>query len=151
MLKLRTVIHKYNTLLEQNLSTDVDQVVQALARKFNWRILPTGDAALNLLGLSTQVPGRFIYLSDGPNRRYRLGNQTLDFKKTALKDVGFKYGESGLIVQVIKALGKNQMSNTEIEKIRKQLDLVKGKQIIKDTKSVTAWIHEYIKRIYLES
>lgn len=39
------------------LSPDVDQVAQALARKFNWRIQPSGDTALNLLGLSTQVPG----------------------------------------------------------------------------------------------
>ena len=37
------------------LSPDIDQVAQALARKFNWRIQPSGDTALNLLGLSTQV------------------------------------------------------------------------------------------------
>jgi len=54
---------KYSELLKQNLSPDFDQVAQALARKFNWRITPTGDAALNLLGLSTQVPGRAVYLS----------------------------------------------------------------------------------------
>jgi predicted transcriptional regulator of viral defense system len=58
---------KYSELLKQNLSPDYDQVAQAFARKFNWRIQPTGDAALNLLGLSTQVLSRPVYLSDGPS------------------------------------------------------------------------------------
>ncbi|MDQ6983383.1 MAG: DUF6088 family protein, partial [Ghiorsea sp.] len=96
---------KYSDLLKQNLSPDYDQVAQAFARKFNWRIQPTGDAALNLLRLSTQVPGRPVYLSDGPSRSYKiLGTFTLEFKKSALKDVGFKTRESGLIVQALKAL-----------------------------------------------
>ena len=49
---------KYSELLQQELSPDFDQVAQAFARKFSWRIQPSGDTALNLLGLSTQVPGR---------------------------------------------------------------------------------------------
>jgi hypothetical protein len=57
---------RFSELLGQALSPDVEQVAQALARKFNWRIQPSGDAALNLLGLSTQVPARWVYLSDGP-------------------------------------------------------------------------------------
>ena len=64
---------RYSELLGQTLSPDVDQVAQALARKFNWRILPSGDTALNQLGLSTQVPGKWVYLSDGPSREYAIG------------------------------------------------------------------------------
>ena len=100
---------KFSELLQQELSPDFDLVAQAFARKFNWRIQPSGDAALNLLGLSTQVPGRLVYLSDGPNRQYDIGNYTLEFKKSALKDVGFKYRESGLLVQALKALGKERL------------------------------------------
>jgi hypothetical protein len=100
---------KYSELLRQDLSPDFDQVAQAFARKFNWRIQPAGDTALNLLGLSSQVPGRLVYLSDGPNRQYDIGNYTLEFKNSALKDVGFRYRESGLIVQALKALGQERV------------------------------------------
>lgn len=141
---------KYSILLEQELSPDFDHVALAFARKFNWRIQPSGDAALNLLGLSTQVPGRFVYLSDGPTRKYSIGNYVLEFKKTALKDVGFKYRESGMIVQAIKALGKDHISLEIVERIRKQIDPKKCKQIIKDTKPVTSWIYDYIKQICME-
>ena len=82
-------------------------MAQALARKFNWRIQPSGDAALNLLGLSTQVPARWEYLSDGPSREYELGSATLAFRKSALKDAGFKLRESGLLVQAMKVREQN--------------------------------------------
>src|ERR1035438_10354000 len=59
---------RFSKLLDQHLSPDIDQVARALARKFRWRIQPTGAKALNFLGLSTQVPARAVYLSDGPDR-----------------------------------------------------------------------------------
>ncbi len=138
---------KFSELLQQELSPDFDQVAQAFARKFNWRIQPSGDAALNLLGLSTQVPGRLVYLSDGPNRQYDIGNYTLEFKKTALKDVGFKYRESGLIVQALKALGQEHVNETVITTLRKQFDETSCKRVLKDTVTATGWVYETIKRI----
>jgi len=138
---------KYSELLQQELSPDFDQVARAFARKFNWRIQPSGDAALNLLGLSTQVPGRLVYLSDGPNRQYDIGNYTLEFKKSALKDVGFKHDTSKLIVQALKALGKERVDETVITALRKQLDNTACKQVLKDTVTATGWVYETIKRI----
>lgn len=138
---------KFSELLQQELSPDFDQVAQAFARKFNWRIQPAGDAALNLLGLSSQVPGRLVYLSDGPNRQYDIGNHTLEFKKSALKDVGFKYRESGLIVQALKALGQERVDGAVIATLRKQLDEKVCKQILKDTVTATGWVYETIKRV----
>jgi predicted nucleic acid-binding protein len=138
---------KFSALLQQELSPDFDQVAQAFARKFNWRIQPAGDAALNLLGISTQVPGRLVYLSDGPNRQYDIGLYTLEFKKSALKDVGFKYRESGLIVQALKALGRERVDDAVIAAIRKQLDDTACKRVLKDTVTATGWVYETIKRI----
>jgi len=141
---------KYSELLQQELSPDYDQVAQALARKFNWRIQSTGDAALNLLGLSTQVPSRAVYLSDGPSRSYEIGGFTLAFKKSALKDAGFKTRESGLVVQALKALGKERVDETVIASIRKELDENVRKKILKETVTVTGWVYESIKRICIE-
>lgn len=138
---------KYSELLQQELSPDFDQVAQAFARKFNWRIQPSGDAALNLLGLSTQVPARLEYLSDGPNRQYDIGNYTLAFKKSALEDVGFKYRESGLVVQALKALGQERVDDAVIDALRKQLDETACKRVLKDTVTATGWVYETIKRV----
>ena len=139
---------RYSDLLDRQLSPDLDQVAYALARKFNWRIQPSGDAALNLLGLSTQVPGRWVYLSDGPDREYEVGHHALVFENSALKDVGFKYRESGLVVQALKALGREHVDQKVIGSIRDQLGPKNCERILRDnTRSVTGWIYETIKRI----
>lgn len=137
----------YSELLQQTLSPDIDQVARAYARKNNWRIEISGNAALNLLGLSTQVPASYIYLSDGPSRQYDILGQTLQFKKSNLKNIGFKYRESTLLVQAIKALGKEQVSQDIIKKMRAQVPEEKRDKIIKDTRSATDWVHAIIQHI----
>lgn len=137
----------YSDLLQQPLSPDIDQVAHSFGRKFNWRIQPSGDAALNLLGLSTQVPGRWVYLSDGPDREYTIGKTQLVFKQTALKEVGFKYRKSGLLVHALKALGRERVDSVVIETVRAQLSDKDREQIPRDTRQVTGWVHDLIKQI----
>ncbi len=138
---------KYSELLQQELSPDIDQVARAYARKFNWRIEVSGESALNLLGLSTQIPGKYTYLSDGSNKSYKVIDATIEFKKSSLKNIGFKYKESSLIVQALKALGKEHIDIKVIAKIKKRIDPAKYPKILKDTQSSTVWIYETIKEI----
>jgi len=138
---------KYSEFLKRDLSPDIDQVARAFARKFNWRIEVLGDTALNMLGLSTQVVAKYVYLSDGPNRTYDILGTTLEFKKSSLKNIGFKYQESSLIVQGLKALGKERITDDVIETIRKRIEPKMYSKILKDTQSSTVWIYEAIKQI----
>lgn len=143
---------KYSKLLEKELSPDFDLVAQAYARKFNWRIIPTGDAALNLLGLSTQVPGRLVYLSDGSAKKYDIdGFYTLEFKKRAPKDIGFKYKESGIVVQALKALGKDQVTESVLDIVRKYLGEDMCRKVLKDTSVTTDWVYDFIKKACKEN
>ena len=142
---------KYSDLLKQELSPDIDQVARAFARKFKWRIEISGDSALNLLGLSTQIVAKHIYLSDGPNRNYDILGTTLEFRKSALKEIGFKHKESSLIVQALKALGKDRITPEIISKIRKQTDSKKYNKILLETKPAKIWIYESIKKICREN
>jgi hypothetical protein len=138
---------KYSELLQQALSPDIDAVAQAYARKFNWQIEISGESALNYLGLSTQVEGNYIYLSSGPNRQYQIDNTTLTFKHTALKNIGFKYKESSLLVQALKALGENHTDATVKEKLVSWLNPAVCNKVLKDTQTATTWIYETIKEI----
>jgi hypothetical protein len=141
---------RFSTLLNQELSPDMDQVAQALARKFGWRIQPSGAAAQNLLGLSTQVPARIVYLSDGPNRSYRVGKTALVFDHTALKEAGFKRPESGLIVQALKAFGQERVTPEISAKIRLWLDPTLRETILADTKTATGWVYAAVQQICRE-
>lgn len=139
---------KYSELLQKELSPDVEQVARAIARKFNWRIEVSGESALNILNLSTQIEAKYIYLSDGPNKSYKLFNDVeIEFKKSVLKDIGFRYKESSLIVQALKSLGKEHITEEIIEKIKEQIEFKMYEKILKDTQSTTVWVYEIIKQI----
>ena len=138
---------KIGTLLGQEMPPDIDRIAQALGRKFGWHIQPGGATALNLLGLSTQVPARALYLSTGPNRTYELPTTTLIFQHSALKETNFKRPESGLIVQALKALGPKRITPKVIAKIRAWLDPNLRKRVLDDSRSATAWVYAAIQKI----
>ncbi len=142
---------RFSTLLDQELSPDTGQAARALARKFRWRIQPNGAAAQNLLGLSTQVPARIVYLSDGPDRFYMIGNTALVFEHTALKEVGFKRRESALIVQALKSLGSARITPQVVAKIREWLDPKLRDKVLFDTRTATGWVYATIKQIAREN
>ena len=135
----------YSELLKKKLSPDIDLVARAYARKFNWRIEASGETALNLLGLSTQVPATYVYLSDGPNKCYDIVGATLEFKQSSLRNIGFKHRESALVVQAFRSLGKDQITDNMKEKIRQQITPTQQEKILKDTQITTTWVYEAIK------
>lgn len=141
---------KYSELLSKELATNMDQVAHALARKFSWNIQVSGNTALNVLGLSSQVPGKYVYLCNAKSCEYQIGQQQLIFKKGRLKDMGFKYAESALLVQAIKALDKRKLHSSEKLLIRKYFGQREIKWLLKDTRYTTSWIYEQIKDIFRE-
>jgi hypothetical protein len=141
---------RFSHLLGQQLSPDLDQVARAIARKFGWRIQPSGATALNLIGISTQVPARAIYLSDGPDRSYKVGRITLTFEHTVLKEAGFKLKESGLIVQALRSLGPDHITPEVISKIREWLPEPLRAKVLTDTKTATGWAYSAIQRMMQE-
>lgn len=140
---------RYSDLLDQWLSPDLHQVAQVLSGKFGWRIQPSGDTALNLLGLSTQVPSTLVYLSDGPARTYKIGNRQVVFRRTTSKIASLKFSESALIVQALMALGKQRVNKRVVGKIRDQFQPSTRKKILKDARVVNGWVYEFIREICL--
>lgn len=141
---------RQSKLLQKTVSPDINQVAHALARKFAWRIQPHGATAQNLLGLSTQVPAHVVYLSDGPDRSYKVGSTTLRFEHTALKEAGFKLPESRLVVQALKAFGEDRITPKIISRIRRKFDPATRQKILLDTKTATGWVYAAIQEIALD-
>ena len=58
----------------------VDKGIQALAALWGETIVPSGGAAAHVLGLTTQIPVRSVYLTSGPDRRLRFGNLQVELR-----------------------------------------------------------------------
>jgi hypothetical protein len=142
---------EHSKRLQLTLGPGMDQVARALARKFRWNIQATGMAALNLLGLSTQVQGRYVYMSDGPNRKYDLDGRELTFEHTAVRDSGFRVRESALLVEGLKTLGPDRITEDIIRQLRVAIPDDLKPKILKDTRTAVAWVRDAVLKVCRES
>ena len=101
-----------------------------------------------MLGLSTQVPAVWIYISDGPYKTYKTDGMTLKFKhtdnKNEITNISYK---TALVVQALKALGKGNVTDKELQIISKLLSDEEKAQMLMEAKRVTAWVYELIRKI----
>lgn len=139
---------RYSVLLNKNVPPRSDDIAKAIARNYGWTIVPCGDTALNMLGLSTQVPAVWLYISDGPYKTYKTDGMTLKFKhtdnKNEITNISYK---TALVVQALKALGKVNVTDKELQIISKLLSDNEKAQMLMEAKRVTAWVYELIRKI----
>ena len=146
---MRGVYYKpeYSALLDEYIAPDPDAVANAIARNYGWSIIPCGDTALNLLGLSTQVPAVWSYVSDGPYKQYAYDNTTILYKHTTNKEISKISLKTALVIQALKTLGKNNIRSETVEKIRTEISSDERKAMLTEAQYATAWIYEVIKTI----
>lgn len=146
---LRGVYDKpeYNEFLKEYVAPIPDNIAHALARNYGWTIVPCGDTALNLLGLSTQVPAVWSYVSDGTYKEYTYDNTTIQFKRTTNKEVSKLSYKTALTIQALKALGKDKIDDAVLDNLRKLLTDDEKQAMISEAKTATSWIYEYIRQI----
>lgn len=128
----------------------IDEIAQAIAARDKSRIVPTGDYALNALGLSTQVPMNAVYLTDGAPRRIRVGKRTILFRKSAPRNLVAKGAVSSLMLQAMKALGKDKIGKEEELKIRKLLSREKKEHLKHDMQLAPEWIKVIWRKVLNE-
>jgi len=135
------------TLMPGPLSPDLNEVARAIARRHGWRILAAGARAANALGLSTQVPAKAVYLSDGPTRSIKLGKRTILFKHAEPKTLGASSEVNGLVIQALRHIGKNAVTDAMVRRIARVLSEPDRESLLHDTQYSTDWIHEAAKAI----
>lgn len=137
----------YSDFFKMYAGPDIEAIAQALARQYNWNICPSGNYALNLMGLDTQVPAKYVFLSSGPYKSYTIGKITFVFKHTTSKQVGKYPYKISLAIQAIKAIGKSNITSKNLEMINKCLDEEDRKYIINNNLSITSWIYDALKEM----
>jgi len=118
----------------------LDEVAQVIAKRDKARIIPTGVQALNKLGLSTQIPMKVVYLTDGSPRSIQVGKRSIKFKKTTPKSLSVKGEISGLVIQALREIGKDKVSADQIKRIKELLKKEKKELVKHDALLAPAWI-----------
>ena len=138
---------KYSKLLNEYVAPDPDEVAKALARSYHWTIAPCGNTALNMLGLSTQVPAVWSYISDGPYKTYEWDSTGIEFKHRTNKEItGISY-MTALVIQALKTLGKTNVTPEIIEILSSKLSDTDKTALLKEGGESTDWVYDTIRKI----
>ena len=134
-----------SAFLDKPVPASPNEIAEALARKFEWRIAPYGDTALNQLGVDPQVPSIVRYVSDGPYRTYQYGPYAIEFRHSANRDLSSLSPVAATVVQALKALGKDRLTEEALDAISSRLDDSQLEKLASEARNTTSWVRDAIK------
>jgi len=138
---------EYSAVLEKTLAARPEEVAQALARNYNWTISPYGETALNQLGLSTQVPAVYRYVSNGPYKEYEYDNFKLRFDHRVNRETTTLSPKTRLVIHALKALGSDRVDDAVIGQLSIALSADEKLKLVEETQYATAWINDVALRV----
>jgi hypothetical protein len=129
------------------LQPSTDDIAKALTGRDATRIQPTGAYAANLLRLSTQVPMKVVYLTDGLSRTIQIGNRQITLKRTTPRNMATAGKTSGLLIQALRHLGQRHVDDQIIAQLDRDLDANTKIQLMKDIRYAPAWIADIFRKL----
>lgn len=141
------VIPYFSELLKEFSYPTANALANKIAEKYMWNICPAGDAALNQVGLSTQVPNVVEFISDGPYREIAYLNQTIKFKHVSNRTISTYSKSLCLTIESIKALKENNITQSDLQLLADYVSIHVEEDLIEDTKSVPEWIYRVLKKV----
>jgi hypothetical protein len=129
------------------LQPSTDDIASALAGRDATRLQPSGAYAANLLGLSTQVPMKVVYLTDGRSRTVQVGKRQIILKHTTPRNMATAGKISGLVIQALRHLSRKNVDQQVIAQLDRRLDDDARKQLVKDIRYAPAWIADIFRSL----
>ncbi len=125
----------------------IDDIARALAGRDATKIQPSGAHAANLLGLTTQVPMKVVYLTDGRSRTVQVGNRQIVLQHREPKSLATAGKISGLVIQALKYLGREHIDDQVIEQLDRRLGKKEREQLLKDIRHAPEWIAQIFRKL----
>lgn len=129
------------------LEPSTETIAKTLAGRDATRLQPSGAYAANLLGLSTQVPMKIVYLTDGRSRTVQIGKRQIILKNTTPRNMATANKISGLVIQALRYLGKDNITQEEIATLKMRLSPTDRKQLIADIRYAPEWVAEVFREL----
>lgn len=129
------------------LSPDPDAVAAAIARK-DGRVVQVSPArAANMLGLTTQVPAKAVYLTDGPSRTKQIGAQAIIMRNAAARNLVGAGKPTGAVFQALRYLGKDGVDASVVARLSRTIDADTRRALVKDALQAPGWMRPVVQQI----
>ena len=129
------------------LAPSIDAVARALSMRHAIRLQPSGGYAANLLGLSDQVPMKVVFLTDGINRRVKIGKLQIILKRTTPRNMASAGKTSGLVIQALRHLGQRNIDDKTIQRLKQRLSIKDKKQLLSGLRHAPVWVATVMRQI----
>jgi len=124
-----------------------DAVARAVASSTDSQLLPSGATAANALGLTTQVPARADYLTDGRTRRVHVGKLEIRLCRASRLDLLLPGTRAGAVLSALHHLGRTGVTDTVMRRLSALLDDADKRQLRGVRRKVPAWLATVIDRV----
>lgn len=125
---------------------DISKIVEAVAQRDHAQVLPSGYTAANMLGLSTQVPMAYTYITSGSSRKLTVEGKTVNLQRAVPRNFAYKTRLAALIVQALKATGEDNIGREEISALKNAIDKNPDKEAFRsDVLLMPIWMKSIIK------
>ena len=129
------------------LSPTIEAVTKAITRRDRIKLQPSGAYALNLLGLSEQVPAKVVFLTEGKSRKLTIGRMTIELRQTTPRNMATAGRLSGLLIQAFRALKKEHVTPARIAKLKETIPQAERRKLLKDLELAPAWMHPIFREL----
>ena len=127
----------------------MEEIAATLAKKDHVKIMPTGQYALNKIGLSTQVPMKMVYLTNGTKKNITLGKSSIVFQPTTTKKLAMIGTITSLLFLGLEELDLDYLSKSDTNKIINLLKKEDEKKLKHDLKLAPSRISDFVIKIFL--
>jgi hypothetical protein len=121
-------------------------LVQAIVEQRGESVVPHGALAANELGLTTQVPVREVYLTSGPTRKLKLGNQVVELRHAPAWQLVLPGRKAGAVIRALAWLGPEQASHA-IEAVRGRLPESERNAVVELRRMLPTWMAQQVSRL----
>jgi ribosomal protein S19E (S16A) len=128
------------------LTPTAEEIARGIAKRDRIRLVPTGTHALHALGLTTQMPMKLVFLTDGSPREINVGKRTIKLKKTTPKNLSAKGKISSLVIQALREIGQDHLTQNEEIKIVQILKSEMRQILQYDIKLAPVWIQKIMRK-----
>ncbi|NML36892.1 hypothetical protein HHL17_06750 [Chitinophaga sp. G-6-1-13] len=125
-----------------------EDVVNMIARKEKIHIVPSGANAMNTLGLTTQVPTKLVYLTDGSPRKLKIGKLEVRMKATSRKRLSRIGKISSLVILALEETALHQIDDTTKHKIKSLLEQEDPRKLKHDLSLAPAKVNDFIVNLF---
>jgi hypothetical protein len=150
-------VPRINPLTKKPAVPDYRQIIDAVARRDQVRMLMDGLTAANDLGLTTAVPAHVVVHTDARRRSIQLDNLKIDFKHTAPSKLYWAGRPAMRVVQALHWLKDTLPSNRDrvVARLSVILNDVKYGKAIRDdlrggSSTLPAWMQAIVKDLLHE-